>query len=128
MRSSEYGPRKYNKRRLASLSKIEELKGKIEELETVLQNCELQVELLEANNEQWKKQLHQPQDQVRDRDYVISTALAQVREVADHLQTLTVHADVLSLKYESESDRGRELAWLLKYQGKALSIRARPYM
>ncbi|KAA3488146.1 pericentrin-like [Gossypium australe] len=41
-------------------------------------------------------------------------AVAQVREVADHLQTLAVQADVLSLKYESESDRGRELAWLLR--------------
>ncbi|MBA0659909.1 hypothetical protein Goklo_011996 [Gossypium klotzschianum] len=33
-----------------SLNKIEELKGKIEELETSLQNCELQVELLKTNN------------------------------------------------------------------------------
>ncbi|MBA0879932.1 hypothetical protein Goshw_028762, partial [Gossypium schwendimanii] len=35
-------------------------------------------------------------------------AVAQVREVVDHLQTLAVQADVLSFKYESESDRGRE--------------------
>ncbi|MBA0792570.1 hypothetical protein Gohar_017061 [Gossypium harknessii] len=35
----------------ASLSKIEEPKGRIEELETVLPNYELRVELLEANNE-----------------------------------------------------------------------------
>ncbi|KAA3485067.1 E3 ubiquitin-protein ligase BRE1-like [Gossypium australe] len=41
-------------------------------------------------------------------------AAAQVREVADHLQTLAVQADVLSLKYESESDRGQKLAWLLR--------------
>ncbi|MBA0785132.1 hypothetical protein Gotri_026759 [Gossypium trilobum] len=34
-----------------SLNNIEELKGKIEELETALQNCELRVELLETNNE-----------------------------------------------------------------------------
>ncbi|MFQ6635086.1 hypothetical protein Gotur_011073 [Gossypium turneri] len=34
-----------------SLNKIEELKGKIEELETPLQNCKLRVELLEMNNE-----------------------------------------------------------------------------
>ncbi|MBA0668325.1 hypothetical protein Goklo_001252 [Gossypium klotzschianum] len=36
----------------------------------------------------------------------MGAALTQVREVADHLQTLPVQADVLSLKYESESDRG----------------------
>ncbi|MBA0772395.1 hypothetical protein Gotri_007783, partial [Gossypium trilobum] len=48
--------------------------------------------------------------------------VTQVREVADHLQTLAGQADMLSLKYESESDQGRELAWLLK-KVKALSIR-----
>ncbi|MBA0621043.1 hypothetical protein Godav_006695 [Gossypium davidsonii] len=37
-------------------------------------------------------------------------AVTQVRELVDHLQALTVQADILSLKYESESDRGRELA------------------
>ncbi|MBA0738496.1 hypothetical protein Gogos_011840, partial [Gossypium gossypioides] len=41
----------------ASLNKIEELKGKIEELKTALQKGELRVELLEANNEYWKVQL-----------------------------------------------------------------------
>ncbi|MBA0730342.1 hypothetical protein Golax_023273, partial [Gossypium laxum] len=41
-------------------------------------------------------------------------AVTQVREVADHLRTLAVQVDMLSLKYESESDRGRELAWLLR--------------
>ncbi|MFQ6651516.1 hypothetical protein Gotur_023811, partial [Gossypium turneri] len=41
-------------------------------------------------------------------------ALAQIREVADHLQTLAVQADTLSVKYELESDRGQELASLLK--------------
>ncbi|MBA0577555.1 hypothetical protein Golob_023969, partial [Gossypium lobatum] len=41
----------------ASLTKIEELKGKIEELEATLQNCKLRVELLETNNKHWKEQL-----------------------------------------------------------------------
>ncbi|KAK5839349.1 hypothetical protein PVK06_008127 [Gossypium arboreum] len=50
----------------ANLSKIEELKGKIEELETALQHYELRFELLEASNEQWQGQLHRSQDQVRD--------------------------------------------------------------
>ncbi|MFQ6666807.1 hypothetical protein Gotur_033036, partial [Gossypium turneri] len=41
-------------------------------------------------------------------------AVVQIREVADHLQTLAVQADTLSVKYELESDRGQELASLLK--------------
>ncbi|KAK5803463.1 hypothetical protein PVK06_031108 [Gossypium arboreum] len=88
----------------ASQSRIEELKKNIEELKTALQN-----------------------HQVRSRDYIMGEALTQVREVADHLQTLAVQADVLSLKYELETDRGQKLAWLLR-QVKALSIRAKPYM
>ncbi|MBA0612899.1 hypothetical protein Godav_013445, partial [Gossypium davidsonii] len=44
----------------ASLGKIEELKGKIGELEYALQNCKLRVELLERGNEQWQEQLHRP--------------------------------------------------------------------
>ncbi|MFQ6655195.1 hypothetical protein Gotur_025864 [Gossypium turneri] len=54
-------------------------------------------------------------------------AVAQVREVADHLQTLAVQSDLLSLKYESKSDRGQELAWLLR-KVKALSVRPKLYM
>ncbi|MBA0765563.1 hypothetical protein Gotri_014735, partial [Gossypium trilobum] len=80
----------------ASLSKIEKLKGKIEELERAFQ--------------------------IRDRDYIMGEAATQVREVANHLQALAVQADVLSLKYESESSRGRELAWLLR-RIKALGIK-----
>ncbi|MFQ6667687.1 hypothetical protein Gotur_033618 [Gossypium turneri] len=51
-------------------------------------------------------------------------AVAQVREVADHLQTMVIQADVLSVKYKLESDRGQELASLLK-EVRALSIRAK---
>ncbi|MBA0764044.1 hypothetical protein Gotri_013419 [Gossypium trilobum] len=54
-------------------------------------------------------------------------AVTQVQEVADHLQTLAVQATMLSLKYESKSDWGRELAWLLR-KVKALSIRGKSYM
>ncbi|MBA0596239.1 hypothetical protein Gorai_013068 [Gossypium raimondii] len=74
----------------ANLSKIEELKGKIGELEAALQNCELRVEFLEKNNEQWKEQFQCSQGQVRDRDYIMGEAVGQIREVADHLQTLAV--------------------------------------
>ncbi|MBA0729453.1 hypothetical protein Golax_025995 [Gossypium laxum] len=42
----------------ASLGKIEELKGRIEDLEDALQNSELRVELLERHNEQCQEQLH----------------------------------------------------------------------
>ncbi|MBA0756353.1 hypothetical protein Gogos_019957 [Gossypium gossypioides] len=35
----------------ASLSKIEEMKERIEELETALQNCEIRIEYLEANED-----------------------------------------------------------------------------
>ncbi|MBA0648481.1 hypothetical protein Goklo_016190 [Gossypium klotzschianum] len=45
----------------ASLSKIEGLKGKIEELEDALQNSELRVELLERRNKQCQEQLHHSQ-------------------------------------------------------------------
>ncbi|KAK5845458.1 hypothetical protein PVK06_001645 [Gossypium arboreum] len=97
-----------------SLSRIKDLKGKVEELEAELQNCELRIKFLESNNEQWKEQFRRSQDQVRDRDHIMGEAVAQIREVADHLQTLAVQANVLSVKYELESDRGRELACLLK--------------
>ena len=94
----------------ASLSKIEEIKGRIGELEDALRNSELRVELLERHNEQYQEQFHRAQIQIRDRDYIMGEAVTQVREVADHLQTLAVQAEVLSLSYESESSRGRELA------------------
>ncbi|KAA3486716.1 putative DNA double-strand break repair Rad50 ATPase [Gossypium australe] len=103
------------------------MKGRIEELESALQSCELRVELLEVNEEHWKEQLHHSQSQVRDRDYIMGEAVAQIREVADHLQTLVVQADTLSVKYELESDRGQELALLLR-KIKTLSIRAKPYL
>ncbi|XP_016675192.1 cingulin-like [Gossypium hirsutum] len=61
-----------------SLSKIKELKEKIEELETTLQDSESRVEFLEANNDYCKEQLHRSQDQIRDRNYVMGEAVAQV--------------------------------------------------
>ncbi|KAG8500533.1 hypothetical protein CXB51_004496 [Gossypium anomalum] len=111
----------------ASLSKIEEMKGRIEELEASLQNCEMRIQFFEANEDCWKEQLHQAQDQVRNRDYIMGEAITQIREVADYLQTLVVQANVLSTKYELESDRGQELALLLK-KIRALGIRAKFYL
>ncbi|KAL1061183.1 hypothetical protein V6Z11_1Z038300 [Gossypium hirsutum] len=90
----------------ASLSKIDKMKKRIEELETVLQNCEIQIKHLKENESRNNEQLHYFQSQVRSRDHLIEEAVVQVREVADYIQTLAVQADTLSVKYELESDRG----------------------
>ncbi|KAH1113784.1 hypothetical protein J1N35_007162 [Gossypium stocksii] len=59
------------------------------------------------NNEHWKEQFQCFRGQIRDRDHIMGEVVIQVREVVDHLQTLVVKVDMLSLKYES--DRGRKL-------------------
>ncbi|XP_052484822.1 uncharacterized protein LOC128039925 [Gossypium raimondii] len=76
----------------ASLSKIEEMKQRIEELETALQNCENQIKHLEANENRNKEQLHYFQNQVRRRGHIMEEAVVQIREVADHVQALVVQA------------------------------------
>ncbi|MBA0633802.1 hypothetical protein Godav_029590 [Gossypium davidsonii] len=111
----------------ASLSMIEEMKERVEELETVLQNCEIRIEYLEVNEDRQIKQPHYLQNQVRNIDHVTGEAVAQIREVADHLQTLAVQADTLNVKYELGSSRGQELASLLR-KIRFLSIRAKPYI
>ncbi|MFQ6646104.1 hypothetical protein Gotur_019943, partial [Gossypium turneri] len=47
-----------------SLSKIEEMKRRVEELEVALENYEIQIELLEASGERQKEQLYFFQNQV----------------------------------------------------------------
>ncbi|KAA3483743.1 pericentrin-like [Gossypium australe] len=84
------------------------MKGKIEELESVLHSCELRIELLETREGRWEKELHHSHNQVRNRNYLMGEAIVQIREVADHLQTLAAQADILSMKYELQSDRERE--------------------
>ncbi|MFQ6642221.1 hypothetical protein Gotur_018380 [Gossypium turneri] len=59
----------------ASLSKIKEMKGKIEELEAALGSCEVQIEHLEAKEGLQNEQLHYFQDQVRNRDHVMGEAV-----------------------------------------------------
>ncbi|MBA0788421.1 hypothetical protein Gotri_027387 [Gossypium trilobum] len=103
------------------------MKERIEELETALQNCEIRIEYLEANEDRQNEQLHYFQNQVRDRDHIMGKAVVQIREVADHLQTLAVQADVLSVKYELESSQGQELALLLR-KIRVLSVRAKSYV
>ncbi|MFQ6659908.1 hypothetical protein Gotur_028621, partial [Gossypium turneri] len=89
-----------------SLCKIKEMKKKIEELESALQGCGQRIEFLEGNEEHWREQLHHLQNQIQNRDYIMDEAVSQIREVANHLQTMAIQADVLSTKYELESDRG----------------------
>ncbi|XP_016750978.1 uncharacterized protein [Gossypium hirsutum] len=111
----------------ASLSRIEEMKRRIEELEAALRSCEMRIEHMRSNEDRQTEQLHYFQNQVRDRDQIMGEAVLQIREVADHLQTLAVQADVLSVKYELESSRGQELASLLR-RIRILSFRAKSYM
>ncbi|MBA0881326.1 hypothetical protein Goshw_017525, partial [Gossypium schwendimanii] len=82
------------------------MKERIEQLETALHNCEIRIEYLEANEDRYE-QLHYFQNQVRSRDHITGEIVVQIREVADHLQTLAVQADMLSVKYELESSRGQ---------------------
>ncbi|MBA0672971.1 hypothetical protein Goklo_029103 [Gossypium klotzschianum] len=103
------------------------MKKRIEELETALRNYETWIEYLEANEDRQNEQLHYFQNQVRDRDHIMGEVVIQIREVADHLQTLATQADVLSVKYELESSRGQELASLLR-KIRVLSIRAKSHL
>ncbi|GMI75131.1 hypothetical protein HRI_001182400 [Hibiscus trionum] len=100
------------------------LRGRVGELEGSLQSFE---EIQSWNNQQWQARLDQSQDRIRDRDSVMAEALVQVREVAEHLQTLAVQADVLSLQTELESDRGKKLAWLFR-KIRILGVKAKQYM
>ncbi|MBA0786315.1 hypothetical protein Gotri_025441 [Gossypium trilobum] len=68
----------------ASLGMIKQMKRRVEELEKTLQNCEMRIEFLEASEESQKEQL------------------------------LFLQTDILNVKYELESDRGQELASLLR--------------
>ncbi|MFQ6653424.1 hypothetical protein Gotur_024837 [Gossypium turneri] len=103
------------------------MKKRIEELETELQNCEIQINHLKANESHSNEQLHHFRSQVKSRDHLIEEAVVQIREVADHIQTLAVQADTLRVKYELESDRGQELALLLR-KIRVLGTRAKSYL
>ncbi|MFQ6660918.1 hypothetical protein Gotur_029258 [Gossypium turneri] len=123
----QYRNRNLAKELKASLSKIEEMKKRIEELEMTLQNYEIQIKYLKANESRNDEQLCYYQRQVRNRDHLMEEAVVQIREVADHIQTLAVQADMLSVKYELKSDRGQELALLLR-KIRVLGIRAKSYL
>ncbi|KAK5772106.1 hypothetical protein PVK06_048377 [Gossypium arboreum] len=106
---------------------LKELKSKVEDLEVALHDGELQIEQLEAQEDCIKGELHQLKGQVRDRDYIIWEAIAQIREIFEYVRDLAVRADPLSMMYESASDKGRELALLLD-KVRTLGIRANAYM
>ncbi|MFQ6655046.1 hypothetical protein Gotur_025777 [Gossypium turneri] len=59
----------------ASLGKIEEMKKRIEELETTLQSCKIQIECLEAIESRNNEQLHYFQNQVRSSDHIMGEAV-----------------------------------------------------
>ncbi|MFQ6668839.1 hypothetical protein Gotur_034337 [Gossypium turneri] len=97
---------------------------------------EIQEEKTKAN--QWEKKF---QD-TRAREVVLGKSLlvcqgektklkVRVTELKDRFTSsvvvILVQADLLSLKYESESDQGQELAQLFR-KVKALSVRAKPYI
>ncbi|KAL4377666.1 hypothetical protein GQ457_02G041290 [Hibiscus cannabinus] len=107
------------------------LRSQIDDMETALQDCQGQIanfeEIRECNDLHWQAKLERSQSQVEERDRSMIQAVAQVREVADHLQTLAVQADLLSLQTETESDRGKKLAWLFK-KIKILGVRAKRYI
>ncbi|KAK8505748.1 hypothetical protein V6N12_024731 [Hibiscus sabdariffa] len=107
------------------------MKEQVEDLECSLQTCQEELEsfkeLQEYEKARWEAQLQHSQDQVRNRDHVMRKALVQIRDVAEHLQTLAVQADVISVQTELESTRGKRLASLLR-EIKLLGSRAKRYM
>ncbi|MFQ6667657.1 hypothetical protein Gotur_033604 [Gossypium turneri] len=73
-----------------------ELKDRVTELERSLhqyrnRNSAIELKASLSKIEEMKKKIEE---------------LETIREVADHVQTLAVQADMLSVKYELESDRG----------------------
>ncbi|KAK5839793.1 hypothetical protein PVK06_008632 [Gossypium arboreum] len=64
---------------------LKELKRKVEDLEVALHDGELQIEQLNAQEDCIKGELHQVKGQVKDRDYVIGEAIAQIREIAEYV-------------------------------------------
>ncbi|KAK8565690.1 hypothetical protein V6N12_059245 [Hibiscus sabdariffa] len=73
------------------------LKSQIDDMETALQDYQGKIENFEEirkwNDQHWQAKLERSQSQVQERDHMMIQAVAQVREVADHLQTLAVQAD-----------------------------------
>ncbi|MBA0876126.1 hypothetical protein Goshw_003771 [Gossypium schwendimanii] len=88
----------------------EELKDRIVELEGSLRQHRSRNSVIELKASLSK--IEEMKGKIEELKAVLRSC--EIREVADHLQTLAVQADTLSVKYELESDRGQELASLLK--------------
>ncbi|XP_040950466.1 uncharacterized protein [Gossypium hirsutum] len=69
---------------------LKELRSKVEDLEVALHDGELQIEQLEVQENCIKGELHQVKGQVRDRDYIIGEAIAQIREIAEYVRDLAL--------------------------------------
>ncbi|XP_017644227.1 stress response protein NST1-like [Gossypium arboreum] len=110
---AEYWEKKFQEMRSQNLTLEKENKG----LKTKL----------EAQEDCFKEELHQVKGQVRDKDYIIGEAIAQIREIAEYVRDLAVRADASSMMYESASDKGRELALLLD-KVRTLGVGAKAYM
>ncbi|MBA0673486.1 hypothetical protein Goklo_024197 [Gossypium klotzschianum] len=104
---------------------IKEEKTKVDQWEKKFQvararESALEKNLLECQNEEAKLK-------ARVAELEKSLHLYRSHGSMIELRASLIQADVLSLKYESESDRGRELAWLLR-KVKALSLKTKLYM
>ncbi|MBA0786122.1 hypothetical protein Gotri_027584 [Gossypium trilobum] len=107
---------------------IQEEKIKADRWERKFQEAQMRNETLEKTRLGKFKQMKR---RVEELEMALQNCEMQIEfrkaKVADYLQTLAVQADILSVKYELESDRGQELASLLR-KVKGLSVRAKPYM
>ncbi|MBA0877258.1 hypothetical protein Goshw_019001 [Gossypium schwendimanii] len=80
-----------------------DLKARITELERSLvayriRNSVVELKASLCKIEEMEKRIEELED------YIMGEAVAQIWEVADHLQAMVIQADVLSIKYELESD------------------------
>ncbi|GMJ10732.1 hypothetical protein HRI_004742400 [Hibiscus trionum] len=108
-------------------SRLSGLENEKNQLKFGMQSQEQEIERLRKGNSKAEEDLSTLQSQVWDRDCVVTEALVQEWEVAEHLQTLAIQADVLSLQTESKSNRGMKLAWLFK-KIKIIGVKAKQYM
>ncbi|MFQ6671091.1 hypothetical protein Gotur_035741, partial [Gossypium turneri] len=91
-----------------SLSESQKEKGELKDKVIVLEGC-----LRQYRNQNLTKELKASLSKIEEMKKRIEE-LETIREVADHIQTLAVQANMLSVKYELESDWGQELALLLR--------------
>ncbi|MBA0638252.1 hypothetical protein Godav_022347, partial [Gossypium davidsonii] len=89
----------------SELNEKRELKARVAELEKILYQYRNRNSVMELRASLDKIEQMKRRNQVRNRDHIMREAVTQIRKVANYLQTLAVQADILSIKYELESDR-----------------------